>query len=128
MPDPSPSSKRPFPSWANYLLLIAAVLLLSLLFTREQQVVPSYDIAYSRFLALVRDGDVAQITLHDKRIDGALKSNMPIGPQNAQAIRFSSRVPDMGDWNSTASRSRRPEPIRRASCKPFCSACCPGCS
>ena len=97
MADSSPSAKRPIPSWASYLLLIAAVLLLSLLFTREQATVPRYDVPYSRFLALVRDGNVAQITLHDKRIDGTLKSNMAIGPQNAEAMHFSSRIPDIGD-------------------------------
>ena len=92
MPDPA-SAKRSLPNWMGYLLVIATVLLASLLFTREQNVVPSYDIAYSHFLTLVREGAVTQVTLHDKRIEGTLQRSMPIGPQNAEAEHFTSRLP-----------------------------------
>ncbi|MEJ2479645.1 MAG: ATP-dependent zinc metalloprotease FtsH [Acidihalobacter sp.] len=96
MPDPA-SAKRPLPSWMGYLLVIAVATLVLTMFTHGQNAAPSYQIPYSRFLALVREGAVTQVTLHDKRVEGTLQRSMPIGPQNAEAERFTTRVPDIGD-------------------------------
>ncbi len=92
-----PASQQRYPSWAGYLL---AFVLLMLVYLSLQHLLPSepaYEIPYSQFRELVRDGQVEELLLRGNDAAGTLRAAADIGPQGETARRFSTTVPAFGD-------------------------------
>jgi len=94
-----PEEKEPVDrkqTWAFFALIL--LLLLMLLMGRwEQPAETSFQIAYSRFKTLVKQGQVAEIDLSADRVAGRLTAPAAIGPNGETGERFGTRIPQFGD-------------------------------
>jgi len=91
-----PSLPR-FPAWSIWVLL---ALLMGLVYWGLSNLPPPeqrYEIPYSTFKALAREGSVAEVTLRGDQAEGRLIRQEPIGPDGETADLFSTRIPAIGD-------------------------------
>ena len=91
-PGPTEMGLRPF-AW----LLLLLLLLLPALWMAVPPATGLYEISYTRFKALVEQGDVAEVTLRGGTVDGLLKRPLPLGPAQEETDRIRTRVPAFGD-------------------------------
>ena len=90
---PSPGA---IPKWAFW--LFAGLLLLAAYGSLVQrETLQGTEISYSRFKALLRDGQVTELRLRGEAARGRLRSPKALGPEGEEADRFSTRVPAFGD-------------------------------
>jgi len=85
--------------WLRYVVAVVALVLLYhwLADISMRSLEPSYEIPYSQFKTLVHEGQVEQVRLEGRVVQGQLRTPAAIGPQQAMAGRFRSRLPDFGD-------------------------------
>jgi cell division protease FtsH len=93
--------RDPAPAETGLRLISWLLLLLLLLLPALWMAIPpargAYDISYTRFKALVEQGDVEEVTLRGETVDGRLKRPLPLGPAQEQGDRIRTRVPAFGD-------------------------------
>jgi len=85
--------------WLRYVVALVALVLLYhwLADISMRSLEPSYEIPYSQFKTFVHEGQVEEVRLEGKVALGRLSTPAAIGPQQAMASRFRSRLPDFGD-------------------------------
>lgn len=82
--------------WRWYLLLGIWIALVYLLFAQPPAGSERREIAYSEFTSLVRQGDVAQITLRGDHAEGELSAPRPLGADGKTGTLFRTRIPPFG--------------------------------
>jgi len=83
--------------WAPYVVIALLLLMAYLSFQYSTPLEPSYEIAYSQFKELAKEGSVESLQLKGDVADGRLHATEAIGPQGEPARRFSTRIPAFGD-------------------------------
>jgi cell division protease FtsH len=86
-----------YPRLAPWLLITALLLLAYLSFQYSGTPQPSYEIAYSQFKELAREGLVESLQLEGDAASGILKATEAIGPRGESAQHFTTRIPAFGD-------------------------------
>ena len=97
MPQPTPRMK-PIPRiWAVFALFLIALLAFNYYFSQKTPAEPVYEITYTRFKALLNEGQVESIVLRGLDAQGELLSPVAIGPNSEYGKRFQTRLPVMDD-------------------------------
>ncbi len=78
---------------------IIALLFALLMFAYMQYTIGEgyFDIPYTRFKALVNEGQVEEVVLRGDIAQGTLSDRIPLGPKGERAKRFRTRIPAFGD-------------------------------
>ncbi len=96
MPEQQPQTN--LPSWASAFFFVLMALLLYALFSLSQYSGETrYEIPYSRFKALVVQGEVTEVVLSGRRAEGKLRSPSPLGPNGQSSALFRTRFPAIDD-------------------------------
>ena len=102
-PQPGPDSgpeqppKIPPSSLVPYIIAALVFSMLYMLFIQAPEREPRYEIPYTLFKSLVKDERVKEVYLRGEIADGRLYEPEPIGPDNAMASLFRTRIPSFGD-------------------------------
>lgn len=98
-PDSGPETppKISPPSLVPYIIAAVIFSLLYMLFIKAPVREPRYEIPYTVFKTLVKDGQVKEVYLKGEIADGRLFEPAPVGPDNAMASLFRTRIPSFGD-------------------------------
>lgn len=83
--------------WLALALFATAVFVANYYLRQSQPADPVYDITYTRFKALLNDGQVTSVTLRELDVRGELLSRQSIGPNGEYAQHFTTRLPVMDD-------------------------------
>lgn len=96
-----PEQQQPkwkYTNWLAYLVLWSLVLLVFMVFMRQPtESSPRYSIPYSKFIRLVREDAVAQVTFRGKDVLGELHQVRSISSGRQESKLFRTRIPDSGD-------------------------------
>lgn len=102
-PEPGPNSgpeqppKIPPSNLVPYIIAAVVFSMLYMLFIQTPEREPRYEIPYTLFKSLVKDERVKEVYLRGEIADGRLYEPAPIGPENAMAVLFRTRIPSFGD-------------------------------
>jgi len=100
-PGPGPNSESqpqiPPPTWIPFVVSAVIFSLLYLFFMQAPEKEPRYEIPYTQFKVLLKQERVKEIILKGEIVEGRFYDPEPIGPENASAVNFSSRIPSFGD-------------------------------
>lgn len=98
-PDSGPEQppKIPPSSLVPYIIAALVFSMLYMLFIQAPEREPRYEIPYTLFKSLVKDERVKEVYLRGEIADGRLYEPEPIGPDNAMASLFRTRIPSFGD-------------------------------
>ena len=100
-----------YPPWSTSVLIAALLILTYMLFQYLYPLEPRYEIPYSQFKQLVREGQIESLQLQGDVARGTLLAAAAIGPQGETATSSCCHC-----WNSTpsscrsAARQARPVP------------------
>jgi len=86
-----------FPPWSTAVLIAALFILAWLVFQHLAPLEPRFEIPYSQFKQLVREGQVESLQLEGDVARGTLQAETAIGPQGELATQFSTQLPAFGD-------------------------------
>ena len=99
------------------LLLAPLALVLVLLYLPLEQITGStrrQEIAYTEFKALVEQGQVEEIVVRDRAVEGKLRAPAPLGPRREPGIGFITRIPSFGDEELLPALTRQGVRVRVA--------------
>ena len=97
MPRRTPTKNPIANIWLALLLFATAAYIANYYLRQSQPADPSYEITYTRFKALLNDGQVASVLMRGREIQGELATQQAIGPDEQYAARFTTRLPLMDD-------------------------------
>ena len=83
--------------WLVVAMLATAAYLVHYYLAPTQPVDPVYEITYTRFKALLNDGQVEAVVMRGSDVRGELVEQQAIGPEQQYARRFTTRLPVMDD-------------------------------
>ena len=83
--------------WLVVALLATVAYLVNYYLVPTQPADPVYEITYTRFKALLNDGQVEAIVMRGSDVRGELVEQQAIGPEQQYARRFTTRLPVMDD-------------------------------
>jgi cell division protease FtsH len=86
-----------YPPWSISVLIAVLLIVVWLLFQYLSPLEARYDIPYSQFKQLVREGQVESLQLQGEVARGTLHAAAALGPQGETARLFSTRLPAFGD-------------------------------
>jgi cell division protease FtsH len=86
-----------YPPWSISVLIAVLLIVAWLLFQYLSPLEARYDIPYSQFKQLVREGQVESLQLQGEVARGTLHAAAALGPQGETARLFSTRLPAFGD-------------------------------
>jgi len=92
---------EPRPSrWASLLPFVTVAIALSALFfivSELRPATPIYDVSYSEFKDLAKEGKIEGVILRDLRIEAGLSVPASLGPKGEMGQRLATRLPSFGD-------------------------------
>ena len=101
MPQP-PEKKRPEPpsviqTWLRVLLVMTALGFIYYALWHAPTETSAFSVPYSEFKSLVRQGEVAEITIRGEEATGRLRTGRPLGPRGETVTGFTTRFPGIAD-------------------------------
>ena len=97
MPKRTPRQNLIANIWLAVALFATLVYVYHNYFESSQPADPVYEITYTRFKALLNDGQVVSVVMRGSDVQGELVDQQSIGPEAEYARRFITRLPQMDD-------------------------------
>ncbi len=97
MPQRTPKQNLIANIWLVVALFATLAYIASYYLRQTQPVEPVYEITYTRFKALLNEGQVVSVVMRGLDVQGELHSEQSIGPNEEYAMRFTTRLPVMDD-------------------------------
>ena len=85
------------PGWVSIALPLFLLLLYLILFWESPGGEASYEVPYSEFKQMLREGEVAEVLLQGERVRGALHSPRVLAESGRSSRHFTTRLPSFGD-------------------------------
>ena len=97
MPQRTPKQNLMANIWLAVALLATLAYVANYYLRPTQKVDPVYEITYTRFKALLNEGQVVSVVMRGLDVQGELLAQQSIGPNEEYALRFTTRLPVMDD-------------------------------